>query len=344
MRARSEKQPQCSIDSAITIRPVSGIRFMFTTSMIHFESVTKLYGKVLGVNDITLELAPGAYGLLGPNGAGKSTMLNLLTGQLLPSRGTVKVLGMNPRNNPELMRRIGFCPGFEGMYSSISGVDWVTYLLQMQGVNRNQARVKAMDCLELTGMREGMYRPIASYSRGMRQRTKLAQAIAHGPELLILDEPLSGLDPVGRSQMTDVLKDWITMGRSVIIATHVLHEVEALTQSFLLISGGRLLASGTASEVHELLFKVPMEIQIRCSNGRDLAARVLKDELADSARVNATSLGDVVLVTTRNASHLSQQISKWVQHEDLKIFEMRTADDSLQALFNSLMKIHRGEL
>lgn len=312
--------------------------------MIEFESVTKLYGRVLGVNDITLQLSPGAYGLLGPNGAGKSTLLNLLTGQLLPTRGTVSVLGMKPRNNPDLMRRIGFCPGFEGMYSSICGVEWVTYLLEMQGFSRFEAKRRALDCLELVGMQEGMWRPISSYSRGMRQRTKLAQAIAHDPELLILDEPLSGLDPVGRAQMTEVLKDWIQIGRSVIIATHVLHEVEALTESFLLISGGRVLASGTAAEVHELLFKVPMEIQVRCNKGRSLAAAALKGDLVEAARVSTTESGDLVILTTRDASALSSRISEWVQEDDLTVFEMRTADDSLQSLFNSLMKIHRGEL
>jgi ABC-2 type transport system ATP-binding protein len=319
-------------------------QFMCASPMIQFESVTKLYGRVLGVNDITLELAPGAYGLLGPNGAGKSTLLNLLTGQLLPTRGSVKVLGLNPRNNAELMRRIGFCPGFEGMYSSISAIEWVTYLLEMQGTGRSAARKRAMECLELTGMQEGMHRPISSYSRGMRQRTKLAQAIAHEPELLILDEPLSGLDPVGRAQMTDVLRGWIELGRSVIIATHVLHEVEALTHSFLLISGGRVLASGTAGEVHELLFKVPMEIQIRCSDGRGLAARVLTENLVEAARVTDGPNGEIVLLTTRNAGTLSSRVAEMVHELDLKIYEMRTADDSLQSLFNSLMKIHRGEL
>jgi len=317
---------------------------MSATPMIQFESVTKLYGRVLGVNDITLELPAGAYGLLGPNGAGKSTLLNLLTGQLLPTRGTVQVLGMKPRNNAELMRRIGFCPGFEGMYSSLTGFDWVTYLLEMQGYSRSEARQRSTTFLEMTGMQQGMHRPISSYSRGMRQRTKLAQAIAHEPELLILDEPLSGLDPIGRSEMTNVLRTWIDKGRSVIIATHVLHEVEALTQSFLLISGGRVLASGTAAEVHELLFKVPLEIQIRCPEARQLAARVLQENLADASRVSSTLQGDVVVLTTQNASHLSRQLATWVREDGLQILEMRTADDSLQSLFNSLMKIHRGEL
>ena len=193
-------------------------------------------------------------------------------------------------------------------------------------------------------MHEGMRRPISAYSRGMRQRTKLAQAIAHEPELLILDEPLSGLDPVGRAQMTEVLRNWITMGRSIIIASHVLHEIEALTHSFLLISGGRLLASGTAEEVHELLFDVPMEIHVRCNDSRRFAAKALESELADVARIRQTSAGEVVMLSTRQASALSSRMTEWIQHEELRVYEIRTADDSLQSLFNSLMKIHRGEL
>ena len=318
---------------------------MSSDMAIQFQGVTKLYGKVLGVNDITLELPRGAYGLLGPNGAGKSTLLNLLTGQLLPTRGTVRVLSLNPRNNPELMRRIGFCPGFEGMYASISGIEWVIYLLEMQGYASCKARQRALECMELVGMVEGMYRPISSYSRGMRQRTKLAQAISHEPELLILDEPLSGLDPIGRAQMTDLLRHWIAMGRSMIIASHVLHEIEALTQSFLLISGGRVLASGTAEEVHELLFDVPLEMHVQCNDLRGFAAKTLAADLADSAKIRRTnSGGEMVVLATRHAGRIASLIPKWMKDDGLQINEIRTADDSLQSLFNSLMKIHRGEL
>ncbi len=313
--------------------------------MIEFRNVTRLYGKVLGVNDISLSLPVGAYGLLGPNGAGKSTLLNLLIGQLKPTRGTVRVLGENPRNNPRLMRRIGYCPSFEGMYSGVGGFEWVEFLLRMQGFSGADAKRRATEALERTGMTHAMHRPISSYSRGMRQRTKLAQAISHDPELLILDEPLSGLDPVGRAQMTELLREWIRMGRSVVIASHVLHEVEALTQSFLLISGGRLLASGTAEEVHELLFNVPLEMHIRCNDVRRLAAMLLQDKLADSARIGHTDAGDEELVLqTTKTGQLTSFLPQWIRDEGLQIFEMRTADDSLQSLFNSLMKIHRGEL
>ena len=250
--------------------------------LIQFESVTKLYGNVLGVNDISLTLPQGAYGLLGPNGAGKSTLLNLLIGQLIPTRGTVHVLGQNPRHNPDLMRRIGFCPSFEGLYSSMTGLNWVTFLLELHGVKRCQARECATHCMNLVGMRDGMNRPIAAYSRGMRQRTKIAQAIAHDPQLLILDEPLSGLDPIGRAEMTEVLRNRIASGGSIILASHVLHEIEAVTDSFLLISGGRLLASGTADEVHKLLFDLPVEVQISCNDPQQLAGLIMSQGLADS--------------------------------------------------------------
>ena len=139
--------------------------------MIQLENVTKLYGRVIGVNDITLSLAPGAYGLLGPNGSGKTTLLNLITGQLKPTIGTVKVLGKSPRNNAQLSRRIGYCPGSDGLYATVSGYEWVRYLLQLQGLRATQATRAAEQALEIVGMREAMHRPIASYSRGMRQRT-----------------------------------------------------------------------------------------------------------------------------------------------------------------------------
>ncbi|MEY3228578.1 MAG: ABC transporter ATP-binding protein [Planctomyces sp.] len=322
------------------------------TSMISLQNVTRLYGTVLGVNDISLELPCGAWGLLGPNGAGKSTLLNLLIGQLKPTRGRVEVLGMQPRNNAALMRRLGFCPGFEGMYASVSGLDWVTFLLQMQGRSTAAARRRAIECMEQVGMQESMGRPIASYSRGMRQRTKLAQAISHEPELLILDEPFSGLDPIGRSQMTDLLRSWIREGRSIVIASHVLHEIEALTQSFLLISGGRLLASGTSEEVHELLYQVPMELHLRCTKARRIAALVLETGLADSVTIQPSpvihsehgSSCDLLRISTRSAEPLASALMNWIPAEQVTVLEFRTADDSLQSLFNSLMKIHRGEL
>lgn len=318
---------------------------MTSKFLIELDHVTKLYGTVIGVNDFSMQLKPGAYGLLGPNGAGKSTLLNLLIGQLLPTRGTLRVMGEKPRNNAALMKKIGFCPGFEGLYSSATGLDWVTYLLRLHGVASWTAPRRAADCLALVGMAKDMNRPIATYSRGMRQRTKLAQAMAHEPTLLILDEPFSGLDPVGRAEMTDVLQDWIRLGNSLIIASHVLHEIEALTNSFLLICGGRLLASGTAAEVNELLFGTPSEIRIESGNAHELGALLLQRQLVTSVAVEDS--GNTVSrlrLNTLNAANLCSQLPELLQTSGLTVTRMESPDDSLQSLFNSLLKIHRGEL
>lgn len=318
------------------------------TPLIELDGVTRLYGTVIGVNDFNMTLPKGAYGLLGPNGAGKSTLLNLLIGQLRPSRGTVRVLGEDPRNNMKFLRRVGYCPGFEGLYSTTTGFDWVVLLLQMQGFSRSAARVRAADCMELVGMQEGMNRPISAYSRGMRQRTKLAQALAHDPELLVLDEPFSGLDPVGRSQMTDVLRDWIAEGNSLIIASHVLHEIEALTDSFLLICGGRLLASGTAAEVNELLHDTPLDIEIDCNDPHTLAGVLMQRQLAKGVEITTvqrvTGAHSTLRLQTASAVQLSAELPGIVCEHNLTVQRMESSDNSLQSLFNSLMKIHRGEV
>jgi len=308
--------------------------------MIELQNVTKLYGKVIGVNDLTLSLEPGAYGLLGPNGSGKSTLLNLIIGQLRPTLGTVNVMGRSPRNNSQLFRKLGFCPGGEGMYSDVSGFDWVRYLQRLQGMTAHEADIAARSSLELVGMSAAMHRPISSYSRGMRQRTKLAQAIAHDPDFLILDEPFNGLDPIGRHELSNVLRDWIGQGKSLLFASHLLHEIESITQSFLLICGGRLLASGTAEDVQTMMLGLPNEIAIRCSNPHLLASYVVREQAAESLKVD----GDTLSIATKQPGILYQNLPRWLSDSGVQAWEMRSADESLQALFNSLMKLHRGEL
>ncbi len=308
--------------------------------MIELRNVTKLYGPVIGVNDITLSLTPGAYGLLGPNGSGKSTLLNLLTGQLRPTIGAIRMFGEPPVGNDRLYRRLGYCPSGDGMYAGVSGFQWVRYLQQLQGMSRAEATTAAERALTQVGMREAMHREIGGYSRGMRQRTKVAQAIAHDPELLILDEPFNGLDPIGRHDLTEALHEWIRRGKSLIMASHILHEVEAVTQSFLLICHGRLLASGTTADVHQLLVNLPNEITIRCSGPHELARRVVEASLADAVSVEAEG----VVASTRHPSQLLERLPEWTADGSIQITEVRSADESLQALFNTLLKIHRGEM
>ena len=308
--------------------------------MIFLDHVTKLYGPVIGVNDLTLSLPRGAYGLIGPNGSGKSTLLNLVTGQLRPTLGTVRVLDRNPCNNAGVLRHLGVCPEQDLLYANVSALDWVTYLLRLHGFGRREAKLRAEQALDQVAMSGAMRRRMGTYSRGMRQRTKLAQALAHDPEVLILDEPLNGLDPVGRHEITAILHDWIRRGRGLLLASHILHEVEAVTQSFLLICGGRLLASGSAEEVHTLLAEIPNEIRIRTNDSAGLARRLLDEQAVESIRF--AEGGETLLVQTRCPAAIYAGLPQWIEGSGIRIRELRSTDESLHALFNSLMRIHRG--
>ncbi len=308
--------------------------------MIELQNVTKLYGTVIGVNDITLHLRQGAYGLLGPNGAGKTTLINLITGQLRPTIGSVSVFGEPPWNRDALLRRIGLCPAVDVLYPNVSAFDWVRYLVELHGIGIHEAADRAEAALNQVGMAHAMHRNMGGYSLGMRQRSKLAQAFAHDPELLILDEPFNGLDPIGRHEMTELLRTWVRAGKTLILASHILYEVEAISPAFLLICGGRLLASGSAEEVESMLAEVPNEIVIRCRHADKLAQVLVLEESVESLRYTDGGL----IVSTRSPLTVYQNLPRWLKGNEASIEEMRSADDSLQNLFNTLMRIHRGEL
>ncbi len=307
--------------------------------MIRLDHATKLYGPVIGVNDVSFAAEGRAYGLLGPNGSGKTTLLNLITGQLRPTLGTVRVLDRDPARHGEVLRRIGYCPEQDSLYPDVTGFDWVRYLLELQGFGRRQAAARADETLQRLGMAGAMHRAIGGYSRGMRQRTKLAQAIAHEPDLLILDEPLNGLDPVGRHDVTALLQEWIGKGRGLLLASHVLHEVEAVTHSFLLICGGRLLASGAAEEIHALLADVPNEIRIECDDAPRLVRRLVDERAVESVRFAGEA---EVVLGTRSPAAVYARLPEWIAETGVRVRQVRSTDDSIQALFASLLRIHRG--
>ncbi len=309
--------------------------------MIQLQNVTKLYGTVIGVNDITLSLAPGAYGLVGPNGSGKTTLLNLITGQLRPTMGRIRVMGDSPWRRDRLLRTIGLCPAVDVLHPNVSALEWISYLVELHGFRRREARERARRALREVGMDGAMRRAMGTYSLGMRQRTKLAQAFAHDPTLLILDEPFNGLDPIGRHEMTEVLRAWTRDGRSLIVASHILHEVEAVSPSFLLIRGGRLLASGPSDEIHALLAEVPNEIHIRCDRPARLGREFVESGLAESVRLADDD--QTLVIATRQPVAVFEQLPRWLATLQIQVREMRSADDSLQRLFSSLMRMHRGE-
>lgn len=309
--------------------------------MIEFENVTKLYGTVIGVNDLSFTLERGAYGLLGPNGSGKTTLINLMMGQLRPTMGRVRVRGKNPWRNDSVLGSIGLCPASELLVPNATARQWVTYQTELFGYSRGVAADLAERALAKVGMNgTAVDRAIGTYSLGMRQRTKLAQAIAHEPELLVLDEPFNGLDPVGRHEMNELLRAFVKQGGVLLLASHVLHEVEAVKPNFLLICGGRLLASGSPAEVRKLLTDIPAEVRIETDDPKRMAARLIDDGVAERVSLEEDLS---LVVTTRHAEAFYSRLIEYAK-ESLVVKRMTGQSESLDELFSLLMRRHRGEV
>ncbi len=307
--------------------------------IIELVHTTRLYGNVIGVNDLNVELPQGAYGLVGPNGAGKSTLIGLLTGALRPTLGSVRVFGEDPYVNPRILKNVGLCPSSDILLPGVSARRWIEQLLALSGWNPGDAHTRTCEVLEQVGIKEAMDRPIHTYSLGMRQRCKLAQAIATEPQLLILDEPFNGLDPVGRHQMTDLLIQWAKCGRSLLLASHVLHEVEQVTDSFILIYGGRLLASGTAGELRGMLADLPQELTVVSPQVRELAARLAQQDWVESLRIDHATNSTVVAV--HKPLELYAALAEW-SADGIQIEHLLGAEGDMQSLFKLLVSRHRG--
>ena len=310
-----------------------------TQSIIELTHTSRMYGNVIGVNDLNVELPKGAYGLVGPNGAGKSTLIGLLTGALRPTLGTVRVFGQDPYGNPAVLSQVGLCPASDILLPGVTARRWIEQMLALSGFAPREARLRTREVLEKVGIAEAMDRAINTYSLGMRQRCKLAQAIATEPQLLILDEPFNGLDPVGRHQMTELLVEWANRGRSLLLASHVLHEVEQVTDSFMLIYGGRLLASGTAGELRSMLADLPQELSIVSPQVRELAARLANEPWVESLRIEEADQKAVVAV--HKPLELYAALAKW-SGEGLQIEQLLGAEGDMQTLFKLLVSRHRG--
>lgn len=303
-------------------------------SLLTARSLTKLYGVVIGVNDVNLDLEPGVIGLLGPNGAGKSTLLKLITGQLRPTEGSVEVFGERPWDNTSIFARLGFCPEQDSFYDNLSAHEFVTALAKLSGLG-STAAAKAEEALARVGATEFMHRPISDYSKGMRQRTKIAQALVHDPPLLILDEPLHGTDPIGRREIMDIVIQLGEEGKSILVSSHVLHEVQSMTDEFVLIFGGRILASGHVQEIRSLMNEFPHRITIRCTKGRDLAHRVMRDLPVQG--VELVPERDEIAVLTHDPGAFYGGLPAVVSESGVSVRELVSADDNLQAVFNYLV-------
>jgi ABC-2 type transport system ATP-binding protein len=303
--------------------------------VIATDHLSKWYGQVSGVNDITVTVPPGITGLLGPNGAGKSTFMKLLTGQLRPSKGSVKLLGETVWGNPGVYTRVGFCPEQDSFYDRMTGLEWVTALVRLNGMAQAEADAAARRGLEAVDLLDAANKKIGAYSKGMRQRVKMAQAVAHDPELLILDEPLNGMDPMMRRRTIRLIKDWAKAGRSVLVSSHILHEVESMTSNILLINNGRIVAEGNVHQIRDLIDTHPHTVFIRAADPRALARLLLVDEGVLSLRFEP---GAVVVETARPDAFYARITDMAASGEAGPIDEVTSPDDNLQAVFKYLVK------
>ena len=303
--------------------------------MIVLRDVSKWYGNVIGVNKLTFTIGPGVTGLLGPNGAGKSTLLQLLTGQLAPSQGDLLVLGHQPWGNADLFRLVGLCPEQDAFYEWMNGYDFVLFAARLSGFSGKEAKEAAQAAVELVSMQEHMNRPIKGYSKGMRQRIKIAQAMVHDPDVLFLDEPLSGTDPVARRHLVDVIEALADRGKSIIVSSHVLHEVQGMTNNVVLLNRGRLVAEGDIRQIRDLIDNHPHRIAIVSPEYRRLAAELLVHE--DVVGVDVTPKTRSVVIETNAPDRFYSRLPALASRLETPIDEVYSDDDNLEAVFKYLV-------
>ncbi len=303
--------------------------------IVQAENLSKWYGEVMGVNDVTLKVYPGITGLLGPNGAGKTTLLKLMTGQLKSNQGDITVLNEPVWNNFELTRRVGYCPDIEIAYQFMSGFEFIMFFATLSGYDKDEAHEKTTNVLKTVDMLPAAEKPIGSYSKGMRQRIKLAQALVHEPEILFLDEPLTGLDPIGRRHVMDLISKLAEQGISMLVSSHILYEIEAITQTILLIHQGRILAEGNISDIRELIDEHPHKVYLSADDPRRLAQTCLFYEDILSITFGDQS-GDVIIETAKPDAFYAR-LPQIIIENELHISQLYSPDDNLSAVFKYLV-------
>lgn len=304
-------------------------------SGIYFEDVSKFYGEVLGVNHVTLAIGPGVTSLVGPNGAGKTTLLNLMTGLVRPSRGRVSVLGISPERPEQLFRRTGYATQYDAFPRGLTGYDFLYYGMRLHGAASAEAGQAAWQALRRVGLEEAARRKIAAYSKGMRQRLKLARALAHDSEVLVLDEPLNGLDPIARAQTLALLKELASEGRYVVVSSHILHELDRISDAVVLVDGGYIVAEGRIGEVRDEVKDQPARFLIRTPAARQLAARLMEAGAAVEVRLGPS--GGSAVVGTRDAGHMLLALNRIVVELGADIETVAAVDADVESLYQYLV-------
>jgi len=304
------------------------------SNQIVFDNVSKFYGDVLGVNRVNLSIPPGITSLVGPNGSGKTTLMNLMTGLIRPSRGHIRILDMSPDQPEELFRVVGYCSQFDALPKGLSGYEFIYSYLKLFGHDAEACDELAWRAIDLVGLREAAHRKAAAYSKGMRQRIRLAQSLAHNPRVLILDEPLNGLDPLVRAETIALFRSLAKQGCHVLLSSHVLHEVDIISDQVILMSGGYVIAEGNIQGVRSEIDDQPMQILIRCNRPSDLASRVFKEDHVVEVRVHNDRRG--LLVKTSNPDRFYLLMNK-VALDGINIESVAPVDDDVNSVYEYLI-------
>jgi ABC-2 type transport system ATP-binding protein len=303
--------------------------------LIVLQNASRWYGQVIGLNDVSCQIGPGITALLGQNGAGKTTLIRLVTGQLKPTTGDVTVFGMRPFANVEVFRLLGYCPEIDNFYESMTGREFVVYLARLAGYDPTDARRRADRVLEVVGMADRCDKRIAGYSKGMRQRIKLAQAMVHDPKVILLDEPLNGLDPVGRREYMDLLAALVEQGVAILVSSHILYEVEQMTRSILLLHRGRLLATGDLRVIRSLIDKHPHRIRIESQEPRRVAEHLVRLPYVLSMQFDFA--GGAIELECKEPERFYDELPTLVVDNDLPVSGFSSPDNNLESVFRYLV-------
>jgi len=303
--------------------------------LVIFENVSKFYGEVLGVNRVSLAIEPGITSLVGPNGAGKTTLMNLMTGLLNPTKGGIRVLGVSPSEAEPFYKNIGYCSQFDAFPKGLNGFDFLSSLLAVHGMGRAAAEDLAWKVIDRVGMTDAAKRKIAGYSKGMRQRIKLALALAHDPGVLVLDEPLNGLDPMARADVTALFRDFAAAGKHVIISSHILHEVDMISDRVIIMSNGYVVAEGDIQGVRSEMEDHPIQILIRCDKPAVVAAHVFAQDSVVEVKIQPDGQG--LLVSTRNADRFYSLLNRIVLENRIGVEAIAPADENVHSVYQYLI-------
>ena len=301
---------------------------------IVLEGVSRFYGEILGVNRVSLRIPPGISSLVGPNGSGKTTLMNLITGLIAPDRGTISVCGISPRNPEELMQLVGYATQYDSAPRGVTGFDFVSTALLLTGRTVKEAHALAWKAIEQVDLTDAAHRKIAAYSKGMRQRIRLAQAIAHDPEVLILDEPLNGLDPLVRAETIALFERFSARGRHVVISSHVLHEVDVISDHVILVANGTIIAEGGVRGVRDEIDEHPRQYLVRCQQASEVAALLFAQDHVTQIQIHEDKLG--LLVMTRNQTEFSRALQN-IALDGHVIDSVMAADENVDALYKYLI-------